>query len=286
MLDVHIAAILEALSNWPEATITGGQLNKLIQGAAPNLDIRAMVGMPTGSGALAAFVLRHLSDDLEQIGYQGKDVLYSIQGREASKLPDGAASQIWRTFVSPSSSKHLVLKQSIPLLLARDAPANGDEAEIEIRKADLDEHDAIRRAFADTLPPVAATALERSGAADADFNKWIATLRRAVPGSVRDWGEFRRQKLAELFRSRIMDIGLSPAIQSAVLGQLTAAERGAYSAYAKATKLPRRASSSAGAKDTFARARRLVHAAVDLMTLDELRTIRLPLGVVLDADRD
>ena len=105
MSDIHItadtAAILAALRSWPEATITGGQLNKLFQGAAPNLDIRTAVGMPTGAGALAAFVLRHLSDDLERIGYQGKDVLYRIQGRDASKLPDGASAQIWRTFVSP-----------------------------------------------------------------------------------------------------------------------------------------------------------------------------------------
>lgn len=223
-----IAAILTALRDWPDATITGGQLNKLVQGAAPKLDIRAAVGMPAGSGALAAFVLTHLSADLERVGYQGKDVLYRIQGREASKLPDGASAQIWRTFVSPSSNKHLVLERSAPLIVARDAPATGNDTEIEILKAQLDEHDQIRRAFVDSLTPATAATLEQSAAADADFNTWITTLRRILPGSIRDWGEFRRRQLAELFRSRITELNLDHALQSAVLDQLTAAERAAY----------------------------------------------------------
>jgi len=294
MSDIHItadiAAIVAALRSWPEATITGGQLNKLIQSTSPNLNIRTAVGMPVGSGALVKFVLRHLSDDLERIGYQGKDVLYRIQGREASKLPDSASAQIWRTFVSPNSGKHLVLEQSVPLLVARDSPANGNDTEIEIPKAQLDEHDRIRRAFVESLTPTAAATLQQSGAADADFNTWIATLRRILPGSVRDWGKFRRQQLAELFRSRISKMGLSPPIQSAVLDQLIAAERAAYSeeggTYAEAAKLPRRAPSLPGADEALARARRFVHTAVDLMTLDELRATRLPLGVLLDADRN
>jgi hypothetical protein len=78
-------------------------------------------------------------------------------------------------------------------------------------------------------------------------------------------------------------------MQLAVLDQLTAAERAAYAkdggTYAEAAKLPRRAPSPAGAEEALAKARRFAHTAVDLMTLDELRATRLPLGVVLDADR-
>ena len=288
-ITAEIAAITAALRAHTEATITGGQLNKLIQGAAPKLDVRTAVSMPTGSGALAAFVLIHLSDHLERVGYQGKDVVYRIHGREAPKLPDGASAQIWRTFVSPSSGKHLVLEQSVPLLVARETAAENSRAEIEIRKAQLDEHDKIRQAFAASLPPAAAALLQQSGAADADFNTWIATLRRVLPNYIRDWGEFRRRQLAELFRSRITELGMSPSLESAVLNQLAAAEGAAYTkeggGNAEAAKRPRRAPSPFGVEEALARARRLAHTAVDLMTLDELRATRLPLGVVLDADR-
>lgn len=288
-ITADIAAITGALRNWSAATITGGQLNKLIRSAAPRLDIRSVVNMPKGPGALGAFVQKHMPDSFDRVGYKGADVLYRIRGRDASALPDSASAQVWRTFVSPRSNKHLVLDRSAPLLVARDGELSIRDGELEIAKAQPAEHDRIRRAFTASLPPEAAEALERSVATDADFDTWITALRKFLPDSIREWGQFRRRQLAELFTSRITGLGLEPALEAAVLDQVRGAERATYanvtSGAAEAVKPQARAGFQPDAGDDLARTRRLAHAAVDLMTLDELRAIRLPLGVLLDADR-
>lgn len=289
-ITTELGAIRSSLLDWPEATITGGKLNGLIREAAPGLDMRAAVGMPKGPGALSAFVLGHLSEDLDKVSYSGMDVVYRIKGRTVTDIPDNISAQVWRTFVSPSSSKRLVLERSAPLLVARDAPPSPDDAEIEIAKVRSDEHDSIRRAFSEALDPPAADALKRgAGNTDADFDTWIAALRRVLPGSVRAWGQFRRRKLAELFQSRIDGLGLEPTSRSSVLEQVAAAEH-AY--YVKDTSKadagespPSHVRTAPTTNDALGRARQLAHAAIDQMTLEELRATRLPLGVVLDAER-
>lgn len=289
-ITTELGAIRSALRDWPESTITGGQLNRLIRDAAPALDMRAAVGMPKGPGALSAFVLGHLSEDLDKVSFSGMDVVYRIKGRTVTDIPNNISAQVWRTFVSPSSPKRLVLERSAPLLVARDAPPIADDAEVEIAKVQSDEHDSVRRAFSEALDPPAADALKQGGGnTDADFDTWIAALRRVLPGSVRAWGQFRRRKLAELFQSRIDELGLEPASRLSVLEQVTSAEHAFYakdSSKADAGKSPpSHVRTAPPTNDALGRARELAHAAIDQMTLEELRATKLPLGVMLDADR-
>lgn len=293
MTDTDIArelgAIKAALGDWPGAMITGGQLSSLLHDAAPNLDVRATVGILKGPGAVAAFAKQYMSELLERIGKQGADVLYLIKGRDPSNLPEAVSAQIWQAFVSPGSPKHLVFHPASALLAARDDAASVDAGEVEIAKASIGDHDRIRSEFTASLPAAAAGVLKATGASDGDFQTWIDALRNTLPEIVREWGQFRRRHLAELFETRIQGLGLEPQLQLSVMDQVKAAERAAYSKLAKANELPRqtrRSETRPGSDDRLERARRVAHAAVDLMSLEELRAIQMPLGAMLDADRD
>lgn len=286
----ELRAIETALKARPEPTITGGQLFALIGSVAPELSIRELVGIPRGPGALTEFVRCHLTAMVERIGNAGGDILYRISGRDVGTLPLAASSDVWRTFVSPSSPKHIVLSRSARRLVTRDTTAVAAEDEVEVAKASSAEHDKMRADFTASLPESEAATLRDHVVSDTDFASWIAALRQYLPEAMRLWGHYRRRRLSQLFATRIDELALEESLQRAVLAQVKAAEVSAYerpkdgtAAVAKDVTRPIR--SPEEATNTTSRARLLAHAAIDLLAYDELRALRLPLGVMLDAVR-
>lgn len=288
-LDGALRAIRSALDGWSGPTITGGQLYSLVRSAAPQLDIRALVNMPQGPGALAAFVRRHLSDLLQRFGNQGADVVYRIDGREFTESPSSAFLQIWRTFVSPSSPQHLVISRSARSLISRDTPASAENGELELAKASVSEHDQMRADFMASMPDPIVETMMRHVAPEADFASWISALREHVPDGMRQWGQYRRERLAKLFTDRVAGLGLDEPLRQAVLDQVKTAEIAAYGKQKGKAAMAKHGESSASVRETatdaLRKARQLAHAAVDVLTYNELRALRLPLGAMLDALR-
>lgn len=281
-----LRAIRSAIQSWTGPTITGGQLAALIRASAPGLEIRSIVGIPKGPGALTAFIKAHLSETVERIGSQGSDALLRIVGRDVEPSDDMASPQVWRTFVSPNSDQHLVLSGGGGVILSRDAAASADAGETEIEKATVAEHDLIRAEFVGTLPEHALATLGELAAPDAEFEKWIAAIRERLPSSLRDWGHFRRKRLSELLKARIESLSLTEPFQRTVIAQAKASELAAYGKTTKAAAASKQSIKAADSRgigaDPVTVARRLAHAAIDLLSYEDLRTLRIPLGVVLD----
>jgi len=281
----ELRAIKAALESHPAPTITGGQLASLIGLAAPDLDVRAVVGKPRGSGAISAFVQSYLSDVVERIGNQGADTLHRILGREVELIPAPSSSpQIWRTFVSPNSVQHLVLSPSAQSLFVRETPASPADGEVEVAKASSEEHDAMRQDFVFSLPDAVAAVLKEY----AGYDSWIATLRERLPTVMPRWGAFRRQRLSDLFASRVTELELEDPLRGTILKQIRDSETSAYHTAKKAKALPLGPGEAPNERaqdvsQAISRARRLAHAAIDRLGYDELRALKLPLGAVLDA---
>lgn len=280
-----LRAIRAKLESHPAPTITGGQLALLIGSAAPGLDIRAIVEKPKGSGAISAFVQRYLSDMVERIGNQGADTLHRVLGREVEVIPAPSSSpQIWRTFVSPNSLQHLVLSPSAQSLFVRETSASTANGELEVAKASSEEHDTMRQDFVSTLPEAVAAVLREY----AGYDSWIAALRERLPKVMPRWGAFRRQRLSDLFASRITELKLEDPLRGIILKQIHDSETSAYGAAKKGKAQPVRPEGPQGEEaqdmaEAVSRARRLAHAAIDRLGYDELRALKLPLGAVLDA---
>ena len=283
----HLAAIEAALQGRPLPTITGAMLGSLIQSAAPELDFRALVGIPKGPGALKEFVASHLSGLLERTGNQGDDIIYRIKGHE---ITDAESVDIWKNFVSPSSPRHLVLERGRQRLVSRSAAASLDSDEVEIAKASEAEHDAIRASFMASLPPHEASEVAERVPQDAIFPVWISELRTHVPDVIRKWGVHRKDRLFNLFCERVDALKLDAALRDKVIAQIKASQHAAYARQKdeKASNKDGRTSDrwigNEHASDAVAvTARSLAHVAVDLMSYDDLRSLKLPLGVMLDA---
>lgn len=287
-INQEVQSIKAALENWPQTTITGGQLANLIKSVAPQIDIRSIVGRPAGSGALTEFISRELFDVVERIGNQGADTLHRVLGREVKLMEAASSSQIWRTFVSPNSLQHLVLNKSARCLLVRDVPASEGAGEIEVPKASPEEHDRIRSEFVASLSESEAAALSERIGDDLKFATWIAALRDCSSQMMRRWGTYRRKELSKLFNSRIMALNLDEQLQQAILEQIGAAELSAYGSLKRGEPaLPKQAERRSNASDLgpegLSNARRIAHAVVDRLSYDDLRALKLPLGAVLDA---
>lgn len=284
-IGAELAAIRVALEGWTEPTITGGQLASLIRRSAPELDVRALAGVPNGPGALTKFIRLHLSDMLDQIGHQGMDVLHLIKGRTVEVSPSLAPPEIWRTFVSPNSTQRLVLSRATGRLMSRDMPASGSDEELEVAKASPYEHDAIRADFPATLPQAMSELLNSHVAPNANFETWIEALKVNLPEAMPKWGQYRRRRLSELLNNRIVKLQLEGSLQHEILKQIEDSEAVAYAAQKgkKAATDKQAAKPAYEADDATSKARRIAHAAIELLSYEELRALRLPLGAVLDA---
>lgn len=293
-LNKSLDAVKAALRHYAREQITGGHVHGLIQSAAPEINVREVVGIPTGPGALTQFINIYLKDHLERVGNQGGDILYGIAGH-AGEVGKGTTSpSIWRAFVSPNSSSFLVLKRDEMKLVVRADPPKEAANEIEIAKAAVVEHDIIRKDFESVLSDEELQTIHRLNEAHSDFTNWIAALRAEVPAIYKKWGIYRKEKLFELFVSRVEPLEIEEDGRLALIAQIKESQRNSYEASlaSKDSVRPTEArptsqylatltkSSSAISID---RARKLAGRAIELMAYDDLRALKIPLGALLDA---
>lgn len=286
-----LGSIRAALKARPDGAITGAQLHALIQSVAPELNIREIVGIPTGPGALTKFIQEYLSDVVERIGTHGGDPLYGIIGHHHPAGGSREVSSIWRTFVSPASYQKIAYdyEDKTLKLLEGDLIAQGNF--LEIPKASVGEHDRLRLEFIENLDPGEALEVKAVIEPDSEFQEWIGALRTEFPSLYRAWGNFRKRKLLDLFLGRADIAELDDTERQNLVEQIKASHFAAYES-PKEQKLPAAPSlslkrtSQTKSYQTFGelgQARALAHRAVDLMAHDDLRAIKLPLGLVLDA---
>jgi hypothetical protein len=287
-LNADVSKIISALASYRSSTITGGQLFKLMREVAPALNYRDVVKIPKGPGAQSAFIEMYLLGAIEKIGNQGGDILYKILGRTEDAYLT-RSPELWNAFVTPSAPTHIVLKGLPDGLICRLNPANSVAGEHEISKASSSELDQLRIAFVESLAPEEADRLAALAPPEMPFVDWTSTLRQHAPTMLRKWGVYRREHLSQLFVDRINALDIDKALKDLAFEQIRAAERSAYDR-------PQRIPSTKGAatavsaaqrsdQDVVAQARSLAHLAVDNLGYEELRALRLPLGVVLDALR-
>ena len=293
-LNRSLDAVKAALRHYPREQITGGHVHGLIQSAAPEINVREIVGIPTGPGALTQFINTYLKDHLERVGNQGGDILYSIVGHAGEAGKAATSPSIWRAFVSPNSSSFLVFKRDEMKIVVRADPPKDVVNEIEIAKAAFAEHDIIRKDFESVLAEGDLQTIHRLNEAHSDFTSWIAALRTEVPAIYKKWGIFRKEKLFELFVSRVEPLELDEDGRLALITQINESQRNSYEASlaSKDSVRPTEARpnsqylatmTKSGSAISIDRARKLAGRAIELMAYDDLRALKIPLGALLDA---
>lgn len=286
-LDAMLADVREALAAFEGQAISGANIHRLITDAAPTLDIRSVVEMPSGPGALTKFIETYLSDIVKRIGKKGDDILYGI-GEGVVPPAQVHDTSVWKAFVSPNAVNHLCLRPSDLKLIAVETPELDDGETHQIPKATEDEHNAILQGFLDGLPDSQRVLLEPEDANQFSYDKFVQALR--ANGLMKLWGRFRRDAFKKLLIERLECLPINKDAIPGIANQLMSSQKALHQQddkkptsqinptnNMKSTALARRDEGNAEL------ARSLAKSAIDQMSYDEIRGIQLPLGAVLDA---
>ncbi|VVT12396.1 hypothetical protein [Erythrobacter sp. EC-HK427] len=284
----NLAKIKKALAEYEGQYKTGAVIHRIVTDAAPGLDIRQVVEMPTGPGALTKFIEAHLSPYVQQIGHQGGDKLYGI-GEGVEAPPEVDDPNIWKAFVSPSSINHLFVRLSDGVLITSKEPQIDDNHK-RIQRASDAEHSQIRAEFVDSLPEEVRDDLGTSIEDGASYDDFITSLRAA--GRAGSWGRFRRIAFRQLLLQRLENVGLDESRWAAVAHQLMASQNAMFQQDEKEIRTER-ANAEKGRNEIVHLGSKPNHALSDKrlflqqilanMSSDHLRAIQVPFGAVLDA---
>lgn len=281
--DQVIARIRSRLSSYSGESKTGSQVHSIISKAEPDLDIRLVVDIPSGPGAFTKFAETYLKDDLVRVGHQGGDVLYSV-GRVPKSGAFVSDPGIWKAFVSPNAVNQLYVRPGDGELLVVEHNANEDGV-LNVEKITDAEHQRVRDEFL--------TDLQRGGIDDPEvmdtkavsYEQFLKVLRSS--GLAKRWGKYRREAFKTIFIDRLDTLRLSEEAMARSVGQLMSSQEQSIrppeqlmDAPLSTRALANRPAAQSGKLDA---ARALAHSVIGHMTYDELRTISMPLGAVLDA---
>jgi hypothetical protein len=308
-LESDIDRITTAIRAYPKSQITGAVLGTLVRNAAPELDIRGVTGTPIGTGALAKFIEQFLSHVLRRVGYTGGllaggDPIYEVVNHAASQsqsttsiTPSEAPEEsrqrpdndYWNAFVRPLDPRTILIRKTpdgYELSLNPGTPPPDSQV---VSKVTQEDFDAISEEYIKQLAAVESTASVASELSKAKaYPEFAQILRNSGATYSTSWSAHRRDRLRDVFVQRLIGLGLSKDEYSRVLTQLDRSESVAR-AETRQRVLARLPAGDADLtrntppQQQQAIARAALKAAIDQMSLDELRSLQIPFGHALDA---
>lgn len=277
-----LSAVRTALGAF-RGQLTGAQAHKIMVSSVPGLNVRSIVGMPTGPGALTKFVETYLGDLLRRVGNQGGDVLYTIS-EDSSGLLNAPDDSIWKAFVSPNGQNHLYVRTS-PIDLFVSKSSIGDMNSHKIEKITDTEHQAVRDRFVREIASDDGVFEELKVVQSSSYEEFLKVLR--THSLAKRWGLFRRDAFRDIFVDRLGRLPGLEGEQSNLVEKLLFSQEVAHRTADKQTeRSPSGSTPVAFAvtdKPALDVARALAHSAIENLSYGELRAIHLPLGAVLDA---
>ena len=289
--------IREALLAYSAPEISGAKLHDLIGRTAPELNIREAVGIPSGPGALSAFVATYLAKALTLSGNFGGDLKYSILGhpRSSESLPNPS---LWRTFVSPGSPDNVIVDSVSGRLSVRVRGSLVAQHESAVETCSVDELRALMDAFVaqlDSNQQANFNAVLPSGSA---YPQWLKCLQGLDSQKLEQWSQFRKEGLLELFARRIDGILASPSLKAACIESMRASFGSNLQSVPRPnvkqhvninsrsegqTQLRPKPFGGAVSQSKVSLARELAQNVVMAMSIEQLRELRVPLGAIIDS---
>lgn len=259
-------------------------------------------------GGLRKFIDDNLSSVLIWINrtnaYPGDDIYQLVSGttEKTDYWQDIAVQQggdFWRYYSNPRIPATFALSDSLDRLCFASGPrVTLPPAFLPFPKQTTDRYRQYAREFSISLPSDQQAEASKILSLE-DFNaKWVGFLRSEfASGVIQEWEEVRVRKVFQGFSDDLKRLQVSEAFVRTALKNLewsrnaTLKERRSaapksgeeHSANAIRRSLARDAGHySSLAEETLDELRLIAHSAVDKMDCDELRSLRLPLGVVID----
>lgn len=246
---------------------------------------------PTEVPRLRTFVKRYVDPKLVQFTAtkQGEDNMFSIP-EQASTVEMAHQGSLWKTFVAVKPAGTLVYKPETASVSFLSLGLPVPEDCVAIEPVNLDEHREFMLAFCQQLEVQGHDATQlrsvASGQSDGLYQYWLAALRARKPWD-RHWGEFRRDKVLELYERRLHAAGASADRAAQLRRELeddheVARAPKVAAAATVAANLASGAPAGGSREQREKRAREMLRHAADRLSYEQLLAIQLPLGVLLD----
>ena len=259
---------------------SGGQLPGSRLSAALKVRLPQWNPADFGARSLREFVADNVKG-VVVVGRAGMDVLYGLEGAEATSSPDVATLPVsqpdfWRIWVSPNSPFALVVDRTNATPHAVPRGASAAEGQVLLEPPSVEVHRSVARKFLTTVTDEARVRLQ--GILDQSIETWWRSWLRELRGSplLASWNAFRCDEFENRLRSQLHAASMSEASIDRVLAVIR--ER-----RIEAPQRLRRWTQQMSAERTDGEdLRRVVLEAVRRMSVAELRDLRLPLGIVFD----
>ena len=289
--------IRNALLAYGSPDISGAKLHDLISRTVPSLNIREAVGIPSGPGALSAFVAKYLSQTLTLSGNFGGDLKYSITGHPISSesLPNPS---LWRTFVSPGSIDRVIVDAVTGQLSVRLRGSMVAQHEFVVETCSVDELRTTMETFVSQFNLEQQASFSAALPAEYSYPQWLKCLQGLDSRKLEQWSQFRRDGILELFAHRIDGILESPKLKAACIASMRSSCGAISKSAPRPNMKPQATASIRSAAPPQARlkafggtvsqskislARELAQNVVMSMSIEQLRELRVPLGAIIDA---
>lgn len=273
-------------------TITGSRLAPLIDACLRPANYRSYFPI-NESPRLRNFVEKYLGELVSPTDERsGVDPIYRIAhvaGTANTTLqPTG---QLWRTFAALTPTQQLSYDRETAELGLVDPLAEETETVVFIPSVSFPEHRRICEDFylllvkrGQEVPLLQALLKEFEPNA---YPVWLRTLRTSRPPLDKEWGHYRQEALLALFRTRLANLNV-PMLRIGQL-ELQLARDHEHIIQKKVGKNVATKESSTAvevalpAKDSKEkRTRELLHAAVDRLSLEQMQSLLVPFGVLVD----
>ncbi|MDR6154745.1 hypothetical protein QF021_002834 [Acidovorax delafieldii] len=283
VLDELVEQVRKSLLALQEARVVGAKLASIVNKVLPEgQTFRHLLpeGVNRETASFRDFVEHRLAQVVKPTDdRRGIDILYEILGSGLPVVPE--QGELWRAFVAVRPKVDLVLDRNAGSLSVVPHPATESPSRTVVVPVEVAEHKEICEAYlkrlvgqGKNLPQLEEILSDYTASS---YAKWIKILRAQAPSLYRDWGEFRRKAIVEVFEKRVETLGLGPTQRSQVLARFAKDAPGAERDSAASGDTAPVQSVPTGSLEDQVRQR--LHAVIDRMTLEQMNALLIPFSL-------
>ena len=214
------------------------------------------------------------------VGRSGMDVLYGLQGTTPSLPSPRTSSSAWRVWASPKSKSTLLVSKTTGTVAVVPRDSQDDPALLRFDPPGSDVHEAMAREFLTELRDPPRQALADALPRTAWWVEW-ARLLRSTPDED-SWLRLRRERLLAEFRERLAEAEFPETAAAAAVAALSQPHVPRQISKQFEETKSRRNEVAIPKDRELENLRRLVREVVSRMNEEDLRALKLPLGLVSD----
>lgn len=279
--------IVETCLNSPTPEVLGTSLAAIVKARFPTVNLKSKYG------GLGGFVKDYCSRDIDFHGRRGLDLVY-VHASRLSEIPadthvaTAPKDTPWIAFSNPSSSNRLFMKQDASAMLVVRPENPTPDGYVEVPKVTEQEYREIAKEFIADLSLPEQTEYGDIVAKPGFWFPFVNLVKERQGQQGNDnLVKLRLTRLNELLEKRLRSLAPLSSAELQRACRLVKAKSQQTHPMTRPDLLSRKKNHDEERLPLLdgAFTRRLALSAIELMSVDELRQIRLPLGVMADAFR-